>query len=314
MKKIKLLAVLMLILGGLFFGVMGVRADSDVSGEPTMTISPPKQKIVLIPGEAFEGSIRISNHANANRDLKYSVTIGSFNLGKDENGNVDYNDTDVDTITGYNQIMNWIELGKTSGSVAPNTTDTVPFTINVPEDAPAGGQYATIIFQNDTEEEVGNGNINIQNVLRFASEIFAEVAGETRDEGLIVENNIPAFSMTNKFETTSLVRNNGNVHTDASYMLQVWPLFSDEEICTNEEDPNTSLIMPDTDRYHTESCNLPTIGIFRAKQTVKIFGEFSVAERTVIVCPIWLVFVILFVIVATIVHFVSKARERKSKQ
>ena len=52
-----------------------------------MTISPPKQKIVLVPGEKFEGSIEVSNSVNSPDDIKYSVTVGSFGLGKDANGN-----------------------------------------------------------------------------------------------------------------------------------------------------------------------------------------------------------------------------------
>ena len=267
-----------------------------------------------MPGETFEGTIQVSNSANAEKNLEYSATIGSFGLGKDENGNIDYNDTDVDTVTSYNQIMDWITLGKNHGSVAPNTTDTVPFTITVPEDAPAGGQYATIIFQNDTKgDDEAKGNVMIENIVRFASSIIAEVAGETRSEGEIIENTIPAFLLDNKLATAATVKNNGNVHTDASFTLQVWPLFGDEEICTNEEEPTTKMVMPGKERMHSEECGLPSFGIFRVKQTVKIFGETSVAERVVVVCPLWLLFIIVFAIVALVIWIVMKGRARKTR-
>ena len=313
MLKHKILAGLAVVLVGLFFGVMNVLAIEGDNGV-VMTISPPKQKIVLIPGETFEGTIQVSNAANAEKNLEYSATIGSFGLDKDENGNTDYNSTDVDTVTSYNQIMKWIELGKDHGSVAPNTTDTIPFTITVPEDAPAGGQYATIIVQNDTKGDgEAEGNVTIQNVVRFAASIMAEVAGETRNEGEIIENTIPAFLFNNKLSTTATVKNSGNIHTDASYILQVWPLIGDEEICTNEEEPTTETVMPDTERMHTEECNLPAFGIFRAKQIVKIFGETSVVEKTVIVCPLWLLFIIIFAIVALVIWAVMKSRARKGR-
>ena len=308
MIKNKLIAVLAVLLAGTFFGVANVSADLD-DMDSVMTVSPPKQKIVLVPGETFEGVIRVSNSAHAKGDLHYSATIGSFGLGKDEEGNIDYNDTDVDTVTSYNQMMNWITLGKESGTVEPNGTDVVPFTINVPADAPAGGQYATILFQDDSGNgRASDGNVSIESVVRFASSIIAEVSGETRDEGAILENSIPSFIFNNKLSATSTVRNDGNVHTDASYVLQVWPLFGDEEICTNEEEPSTSLIMPETERYHVEECNLPMIGIFRAKQTVNIFGETSVAEKTVFVCPLWLLFIIVFAIVLIIIWLVMRAK------
>lgn len=313
MKKI-LLAGLMLALGGLFFGATGVFADEE-RPMSTMTISPPQQKIVLVPGEKFEGSIEVSNSVNSPSDLKYSVTIGSFSLGKDENGNVDYNDTDIDTVTGYNQMMEWIKLGKTKGSVKPNDTDIVPFEIDVPADAPAGGQYATIIIQKDDDVSQTEGNsVSIQEVIRFASIIYAEVAGETKKEGAIIENNIPAFVFNNPLMASSTVKNNGNVHTNAKYTLQVWPLFSDEEICTNEEEPATSLIMPETERMHVEECNLPSVGIFKVKQTVEIFGEKSVAEKTILMCPLWLLFLVLFAIIALVIWIVTKVKKKPAKK
>ena len=304
LKRINCLLVGAGILIGSFAGFIGnVFADGDkYEGlDSVMTISPPKQQIVLVPGEDFEGSVSVSCMSTAKNDLKYSVTVGSFNLGKDEDGNIDYNDTDVDTITSFNQIMDWIELKKEGGSVARGETDAIPFVIHVPKDAPAGGQYATIIIQDDTEKEGGEkGNIMIDSRVRFASEIFAEVTGDTDDKGVVLENNIPAFLLSNRLE--------------AEDVLQVWPLFSDEEVCTNEEEPATSLIMPGTERYHAETCDRSlTPGIYRAVQKVKIFGEISEVEKTVIVCPLWLLFVILFAIIALIIWIVMKIRNRNNR-
>ena len=318
MKRIRYFVVVVGILLGSLAG--GFRVFADFSDMDTvMTISPPKQKMILVPGEVYENTISVSNPSDSESDLSYYVSVGSFNLGKDENGNnTDYESSDVDTITSRNQIMDWITLGKKEGTVAPGEKDPIPYTIRVPENAPAGGQYASIIVQNGTKgEEGGGGNVNIVNEVRFATTIIAEVAGETVDKGQILENNIPSFLLSNNLEATSLVKNEGNVHTDAEYILQVWPLLSDEEICTNEEEPETSLIMPDTERYHALStkdmkgCALPTLGIFRAKQSVKIFNETSVVERTIIICPLWLLFLILFIIIALIIWVMTRVKGGK---
>lgn len=313
-KKIKSLIAVVLAGVMILSGVNVMALDAKKSGQ-MMTISPPREKMILIPGETYEGSINVSNSSNAEKDLKYSAYVGSFSLREGEDGKTDYNYTDVDTITSYNQVMEWITLGKESGSVAPGSTDALPYTIKVPEDAPAGGQYASIIIRNDTKkDDDGNGNVMIENVVEFAVSILAEVAGETREEGAIIENSIPAFLLNSTLNAGSTVRNDGNVHTDAEYVLQVWPLFSDEEICTNEEDPATSMIMPDSERYHSETCDLPSFGFFKAKQTVKIFGETSIVEKTIIVCPLWLLFVIIFVIVALIIWIVIKTKDRKRRR
>ena len=322
MKKIKSLLMVFAMLFSSFAGVGVAFADMD-GMDTVMTISPPKQRIVLTPGEDFEGSISVASSSTAKNGLKYSVTIGAFGLTKDENGNTNYNDVDVDTVTGYNQMMEWIELKKEEGEVEIGGVDTIPFVIHVPKNAPAGGQYATIIVQNETGlDNTGGSGITIESKVRFASSIIAEVTGDTVEKGEILENNIPSFLLSNKLEATSTVKNEGNLHTDAEYVLQVWPLFSDEEICTNEEDgkvrgvegDKTKMIMPDTERYHTLTCNLPSFGIFRAKQKVTVFGETSEVEKMVIVCPLWLLFLILFAIIALIIWLFTKAKKRNKRQ
>lgn len=322
MKKVKSLVVAAGVLIASFVGACSAFADFD-GMDSVMTISPPKQEIILIPGEDFEGSISVSSSSTAKNDLTYSVTVGSFSLGKDEKGNVDYGDVDVDTVTGYNQIMEWIELKKEKGTIAKGEMETIPFVIHVPKNAPAGGQYATIIVQDDTESgDTGGGGVMIESKVRFASNIFAEVAGETVNKGVILENNVPSFLLSNQLDVTSAVRNDGNVHADAEYVLQVWPLFGDEEICTNEEaekvrgveGDKTKMIMPDTERYHTLSCSLPSFGIFRAKQAITAFGETSVVEKTVIVCPLWLLFLILFAIIALVIWIIMRVNGGKKRR
>ena len=211
-------------------------------------------------------------------------------------------------------MMDWITLDKESGVVEPNSTDTIWYTINVPEDAPAGGQYATILIKDDTKRvDEGSGNVSIQSISQMASIIYAEVAGETRDDGRVISNDVPGLVLSNPLTATSVVQNDGNVHTNATYTLQVWPMFGGEEICTNEEKPSESLVMPETTKYHAEECNLPSVGLFKVKQKVTIFGEESVVEKVVLMCPLWLMFVVLAVIVGIIIWIVMKVRRRGKK-
>ena len=302
--------------------IVGVFAAILISSLPlttmaynTMTISPPTQKLLLTPGETYTDSLTVSNSSNSDRGLKFEVKAGSFTQKKEgsEHGD-DYGTVDVVSESNYNQIKDWITINDESGTVAPGENKDISYTINVPDDAPAGGQYATIIVMDKTTSGGGSGNVTIDDDYQFASIIYAEVAGETRTEGEISENSVPGFIFSSPLTAESMVKNNGNVHTDAEYTLQVWPLFSNEEICTNEEKPETSLILPETERYHAQTCDLPAVGIFKAKQMVKIFGETSVVEKTVIVCPLWLLFIILFVIAAIIIWLIMRSRNRNSRK
>lgn len=285
---------------------------SDSSSKMTsMTVSPMNQQIILTPGEVYQGSVKVTNSVDSPGPLKYSVGVGSFSQRADENSVDDYGVIDTQAVSNYNQMMQWITVDPTNGEIQPNDTQVVNFTITVPDDAPAGGQYATLLFQNDSEREEHSGNVNIESKFQIASIIYADVTGETRNEGKILDNAIPGFLLAGPLKAEAMVENDGNVHTDATYTLQVWPLFSDEEICTNEDKPGKSLVMPETKQYHVEECTLGIAGIYRAKQTVTIFGETSVVEATVFLCPIWLLLVILAVIVVIIVMIVKRVKKGK---
>lgn len=315
MKKNKVLSMIMVGVLAIcsLFGVFSKAAFADSN---TMTVSPPYQKMILTPGETYKNALSVFNSTNSTRDLKYAVEIGSFSQHASEESKDDYGSMDHINVSSYNQIMDWIKIDKDHGTLAPGETAEIGYSIEVPEDAPAGGQYATILVVDKTTSDTsGEGNIMINQEFQFASIIYAEVAGETREDGAIIDNSMPSFLLNGPLTAESMVKNNGNVHTDAEYTFQVWPLFSDEEICTNEEKPETSLILPDTERYHAQTCdNLPSFGILKAKQVVSIFGETSIVERTVIVCPLWLLFVILFAIIALVIWIFMRVRKRKGSQ
>lgn len=310
MKRIALL-IIALVVGILGFGSFSHDAAADTIMN-SLTVSPPYQMIELVPGETYTGAIKVASQAKSDVATKYEISVGPFSEHGEEGDKDDYGVVDYIASSTYNQMVDWIELDKTEGTVEPNETQIVPFKIRVPEDAPAGGQYASLIVKDASGKESAGQGVAVQSVMQVLSVIYANVMGETKTEGEILENAMPSFMLNGPLIAESIVENNGNVHTEAEYTLQVWPLFSGEEICTNEEKPDKSLILPgDTKRYHTQTCDLPSVGIFKAKQVVKIFGETSILERTVIVCPLWLLFLILFVIIAIVIWVAMKIRGGK---
>lgn len=314
MLKVKFkyfIAAFAVLMGGCM-GVLCAHADTNIQ---SMHVSPPYQRIVLIPGETYTDSLVIANANDSTRSLEYELSIGSFSQTKDEKSKDDYGTVDHISVSNYNQIMDWISLDKAGGIVKPNEKDIVNYSIKVPENAPAGGQYATIIVKDVTgKNKKDDGNVVIDSTFQFASIIYADVAGETKMEAEILDNNMPSFLLNSPLEATSMIRNNGNVHTDAEYTLQVSPLFGGEDVCTNEEEPDTTLVLPETEKYHAQTCELPAVGIFKAKQVVKIFGETSIVERTVVVCPLWLLFLMLFIIIALVIWILMKVRNGNKKK
>ena len=138
----------------------------------------------------------------------------------------------------------------------------------------------------------------------------AGLAGNVR----IIENKIPTFLLAPPLTTTSLVENDSNIHIDATYTLQVYSFFTGEEVYSNEEDPMTSIIMPETSRFKAQTWeHTPILGIFRVRQTIKVYDQESVEEKIVIICPLWLILLVLFAITMTIFWLRSRAKNRAKK-
>lgn len=298
--------------------LFSAKTFADDIPKTALTLSPMSQKIILTPGETYEGTIKVINSANSAEKMTYEVKIGSYNPIHG-NGKDDYTGSDLTTQSNHNIMMDWTTLDKTTGDLQPNETSIITYKVQVPKDAPAGAQYMSILVADATqgsEGESSKNGVSIDSKIQIGSIIYANVAGETVEKGSITENSMPSVLTNNKLEATSMVKNEGNIYTDANYTLQVWPMFSDEEICTNEEKAETSMVLPETERYHVQTCELPAVGIFKAKQVVSIFNEKSVLEKTIIVCPIWLMIVILAIFIGIIVAIIIivKKHSKKSRE
>lgn len=275
------------------------------------TVLPMSQRIFLTPGQEYEGSITVVNPVDATEDFKYKVSVYPYGVSGDNY------DADLITDTDRTVITKWIEIAEPTGVIKPNESKEIHFTIKVPENAPGGGQYATIAVSSDTEATAQDG-VAVQNVFEIASIIYADVAGETIHEGDILENIVPGFALTTPVKITALLNNSGNVHETATFTVTATNMFNGQSILPTEGNDGryTEMIMPDTERYvEREISNLPTIGIVKVTQTINYNGQISTAEQQMIICPIWfltLVVAALGALIATVVLLIKKHRRRRS--
>ncbi len=285
-------------------------AEGEGGSTNGFSMSPMHEKIVLNPGESYTSSFKIRNPATADTPFYYKVSTQPYY--RDEN-----NQAIFENIDGRSQIADWVKfVSPEKGVLQPGEATMIEFTINVPETAPAGGQYVSITVSSDNEAsgESGNG-IKIQEYVAMGYVVYAEISGTTIHRGEIVSANLPSFMISGDITGSSTIKNTGNVHGTATYKLQVYPLFSGEEVYTNEENPDTRLVMPDrTVYFETHWDNTPPIGIFKARYTVSFEGVETVVEKLVIICPIWTIFVIILAILLLVTWLVMKNRGGKKKR
>lgn len=264
-------------------------------------ISPVRNKITLTSGSNYTGTYKIMNVGSER--FEYKVYATPYQV-TDENYTPNYSSEN-----NYTQIAKWITFDRKTGTLEPDQSVEVTYTVSVPSDVPSGGQYAVLMNETSTSDSSATINTNTRVGLTLYSKIEG---GTTRRCGKILNNKISGFLFTPPIQATSLVENCGNVDEDAKYILRVKPFFSNEPIYTNEEKPQESPILPETKRFNTVKWDQsPAIGIFKVEQIITAFGETSTAESLVFIIPLWLIIILIIFIGAVVFRLVFVAKSNK---
>ena len=270
----------------------------------SFSVSPMFQNASLVPGETYHGTFKVTNPNTNKNDFHYKLTIQPFSHSE-ANEAVFENNGD------YNQITNWIKLESDEGVIEANSTEEIRFSIETPSDAPAGGQYVAIMVSSAENNSVA-GAVNLDTKYQISHLIYADVAGETVRKGEINDVNVPGFLFKGNISGSSKITNKGNVHSRATQTLQIFPLFSEEEVYTNEENPESVFIMPESTRLSSaEWDQTPSIGIFHVIYNVEFEGVNQKVDKMVIVCPLWLLFILAVIIFLIIFKILSGKKEKK---
>ena len=267
-----------------------------------LMISPVSETLELDPGQTYSGKMRVMNSGDKAFDYKlyvepYYVSDGDYTPNFGEKND-------------RTKITEWFNLSRDGGSLEPGGQDWVDYTIKVPSDAAGGGQYAAIIAEGENEDRA-----LIKTSTRVAEIFFTNIGGESTSCVKIISNSINRFMFEPPVNALSTVEDCGNTHVEASYTMKVYSLFSDKEIYSNEEDPETHTILPETKRFNTTSWTkeqgAPMMGIYTVEHTVKIGKESDTIKKIVFIFPLWLVIILLLFLGSLIFWLVSRARARK---
>lgn len=261
-------------------------------------ISPTIQRITLDPGAHYEGYVALTNIGS--HDFSYSMSVSPYQVsGEDYRALFDVNN-------GYTQIANWVTFPEGTGSITPGEVKNVAYVIDVPYDAPGGGQFAAIFAETD------KGSSNIETVQANASVgtvVLAHINGETREEGKILSTNIPSFLLNPPVTAAIRLENKGNIDEEVKNTLQIVNYFSNEVIY-EDTTPQTNTMLPDTTRTITLVVNdVPRLGVLKATLTTEYLNDAEITSRIIIVCPLWFIAIILLIILTIVARVVAKRRD-----
>ena len=273
------------------------------------TVTPMSQDLELEAGKTYEASVLVSNPANATKDFNYQVAVAPYSvIGEDYTA-------DLLNVSNRSEITKWITIEEPEGTLAPNESKRVNFKITVPENASAGGQYAAILISGKGEESKNEG-VTVNSILEIASIVFANVEGETVHEGEILDNNIPEIVFSTPITVGATLKNDGNIHEAAEVFLTVKNSFTGETLYPTGDEANgiREVIMPETTRYLTrEISEIPALGVFQVTQEVSYLGTTSNVTKTVFVCPLWFLILVIVTVGAIIGAIFAKIKKKRAR-
>lgn len=272
------------------------------------SVSPMVHKITLKPGETYEGKIFVANPLASTTDFYYKATLHPYSMNN--------NNSDFQTVTSWSEILDWITLENETGVLKPNDMKEITFTIRVPENPPAGGQYAMIAVGQDTSKDANVSGSSVKNIYEMASLIYAEIEGETTHACEISENSIPGFVAFGTPETTVKLINTGNVHETAKTTLKSKNIFTGDTTDYTEkyEKAIETLVMPSSERVAKRDLEgLPQLGIFEVVQEVECFDSHSYNSTIMVVCPIWFIALLILLLVSIISTIIWRVHIHRKK-
>ena len=276
----------------------------------TFGMSPMNRMIDLDPGRTYTGTVRVSVPADAKGDFAYQAYVTPYGVV-----GADYM-ADFATRSNTTMMVDWIKIENPTGTVSRNSVQEIKYTITVPEDAPAGGQYAAIAVGSRRLDD-SDGGTSVQNEIEMASVIYATVAGETVHEGEVLANNIPSFVTAAPIVVSALLNNSGNVHEPVNINITATNAMTGEVILPSETSSGllTEYIMPGTERFTTHTIdNLPLVGVVHVEQNIEYLGNNWNEVRDIFVCPVWLILLAIAVfgaMLGVIMHVIVRRRRKK---
>lgn len=309
MTKRHIKTVITALFASVFFSIFGLFSVNSVHAENEfpihLMVSPASQTLgTLEPGQTYSGEFTVKNIGTEEFDYKVYPTPYTV---QDEEYSPEYSSS-----TSYNYITEWFSFSKESGHLAPQEEEKISYTVKVPKNATGGAQNAAIMVE--TEKGIDKSK-TVSASSRVGIILYSKVAGDINDCGKIDEKKVPGFLLNPPIEGSGLVENCGNTNLNVRYTFTVTPIFSKEPAYTNEDSPTLLATLPGTKRHTTVKWeSSPKIGIYKVNLKIDYAGKTEeIKDKVVIICPLWVIILVIVFIAALIFWLVSRAKERRGR-
>jgi hypothetical protein len=240
------------VLSVFYFGGHTVFAAPEV-----LTISPTSIRPVVNPGSVKTGSFQTINQGQQS----YNVIIYAAPYSvKSENYTPDFL-----PIPGAPSVASWLHFSQTSGTVQPNQTLNIDYTLTVPPNTPAGGYYAVAFVETQAPKNTSGVIVNEQ-----VGEIFyIQVAGPVVQSGKVLSWSSPFFQKPPLTYSLKL-ENSGGLHYFSNISIVVRDIFNTPKFTLTTQ----KVVLPETIRQISDIwTKTPSLGFFKVTGSATVLGR-----------------------------------------
>jgi len=187
----------------------------------SISVVPAKTLLTLNPGQEWTGELQIA--VSVPTEVTVRPEAVDFRSQSEEGGVPYFFRPEVDQYVGI--LSRWVDLPATPLVLEPNVYTTIPVTIRIPRNAPAGGYYGAVLFRVDNsanpDRQLGS---SIDSAI--AALYVVDVSGDRTETGAIVDfyfkddlnEGLPAEGLL-RFE------NLGNTHIVPTGVIEIFNEF-----------------------------------------------------------------------------------------
>ena len=222
MKKTALTLTTLIVLVGLF--VNKVSAQEVLP----LTVVPPKQEVLINPGENFSTSVKFLNQGST--PVSGTLSVVDFVVVDDKGTPLFLDNPQVvgtTVIPAKYSAAKWISIPNDSMTIPAKGNASVSMTVKVPKTAAPGGRYAAVIFQPGGNLSLGKPADGQENAIaiRLASLIYIRVAGPITEGATVTKFDAPSFLEYGPIPVTTDITNQGDYHIAPKGTVTVTDMF-----------------------------------------------------------------------------------------
>jgi hypothetical protein len=191
----------------------------------SLSVSPALTKIHVIPGQAWSSFIKVIN----SNPHPLTVFLSVFDFKGEETGGPIFFIPPNNEQIKKAHLSSWIEFPKEPIEIPAYQSKEIPFTINVPKDASAGGYYAAILVGTQPMGEQKPGTV-VKISQQVSSLILLTVEGNILEKGWIREFSVEkSFYQKPEVKFKLVFENLGNIHLQPVGEVKIYNFFGKEK-------------------------------------------------------------------------------------